>query len=338
LRRRRACTAVVAVAVSAALWGAAARARAADAARPGAADSPTVAARVAPAEGLVGDRLTLTITAVGPRSTPVNLPTNVPLGPFSLLDRQDEEKDLGDGRMSRTFTLFIAAYEPGALEVPAIDVTYLGSDGHVLSARTTPVAVTIKSLLANEPEPALKENAPPVTVLEEDLLLLYIAGGLLAAALGALLSLWVRRRLRARASVRPAPPPRPAHELALERLDQLAAQGFTPDADYRPFYFAVSEIVREYLGARFGFESLELTTEELLFELRKRAARAVIMGEVAGWLTACDLVKFAKISPSAEEARGTFETAVRIVEGTRPRPDPQAHPETLPTDKERARA
>ena len=33
-------------------------------------------------------------------------------------------------------------------------------------------------------------------------------------------------------------------------------------------------------------------------------------------------MKFAKISPSATEARGALETALRIVTTTRPRPEP----------------
>jgi hypothetical protein len=290
------------------------------------ADAPTVSARVDKNEGRVGDIIQLTITSVAPDTTPVNLPRTIELGPFSELDDQNrklEEKDLGDGKKQRRFTLAIAAYEPGDLTIPGVEVTYIGKRGDVLSARTEPVAVKITSLLANEPEPALKDNAPPVRVFQRDLLLVYIAGALAAAGLGAAIALFVRRRMRARASLRPAPPPRPPHEIALERLDRLGAAGLAEDADHRPFHFALSEIIREYLGARFGFDSLELTTEELLDELRQHAGRELLLGEVAGWLSMGDLVKFAKISPSATEARGALETAIRIVESTRPRPEPQ---------------
>src|SRR6185369_3812443 len=139
-----------------------------------------------------------------------------------------------------------------------------------------------------------------------DLLLAYIGGGVVAAALGALLAFAIVRRMRARVALRPGPPPRPAHEIALERLDRLGSYGFFENADNRPFYFAVSEIIREYLGARFGFDSLELTTDELLEELTRRADNQLVKGEIARWLASCDLVKFAKTSPSAAEARGTL--------------------------------
>lgn len=306
-------------------------------ARPAAEVPITVSARTDKAEARVGDVVTLIVTAVGPLATPVNLPRSLELSPFAELDDQNrklEERDLGDGKMRREFRVFVAAYEPGELTLPGIEVTYIGKSGEVLSTKTLPIEVKIVSLIANEPEPALKDNAPPVRVLQQDLLLVYIAAALGAAGLGALVAILVRRRLRARASLRPEPPPRPAHEIALERLDRLGASGFTEDGDHRPFYFSVSEVIRDYLGGRFGFDSLEMTTEELMEELRRRAPRELVMGEVEGWLTAGDLVKFAKISPSATEARGALETAIRIVESTRPRPQPQVPAGELPSAPE----
>jgi hypothetical protein len=281
-------------------------------------DAPTVAARADRAEAHVGDPIHLELVAIGKSTVPVNLPSTLELGPFSLLDRQESEQNLGDGRIKRQFTLTIAAYEPGSKQVPALEVTYLGPRGDVRTARTAPVTVKIGSLTANEPEPAIKDAAPPVRVMEENLWPAYIAGGLCAAGLGALLTMLIVRRLRARRGERPGPPPRPAHEVALERLDRLGAYGFLENADNRPFYFAVSEIIRDYLGGRYGFDSLELTTDELIAELRRQAGRELFLSEIQGWLSACDLVKFAKISPSATEARGALESAIRIVTATRP--------------------
>jgi hypothetical protein len=139
------------------------------------------------------------------------------------------------------------------------------------------------------------------------------------------IALLLRRRLRQRKKQVVAPPPRPAHVVALERLDGLGAT-LASSTDLRPFVFELSEIIREYLGGRFGFDSLELTTEELVFKLRRRvsveAMPGLVLGEVEGWLSGCDLVKFAKLSPTSAEARGALETAIRIVEATRPRPEP----------------
>lgn len=320
MRRAReiALCAAVAFAAVATLGVGAARAEA-DAAAPETPDpdAPTVTARVDRAEAHVGDPIHLEVVAIAKSSVPVNLPSTLELGGFSLLDRKDGEQALGDGRMRRVYTLTVATYAPGEKMVPPVEVTYLGPRGDVRTVRTAPVPVKIASLIANEPEPALKDAAPPVTVMVQNLWPAYAAGALVAAALGALVTFLIVRRLRARRGARPGPPPRPAHEVALEKLDRLGAYGFLENADNRPFYFAVSEVIREYLGARYGFDSLELTTDELMSELRRHAGREMVLSEVEGWLAGCDLVKFAKISPSAGEARGALESAIRIVTATR---------------------
>jgi hypothetical protein len=300
------------------------------------ADAPTVAVRTDRAEAHVGDKIGFAITSVGPRAMPVVLPANLELGQFTELSRTLQESDLGDGKMRREFTLGIAAYEPGNLEIPPVELTYFGPDGSVKSVRTQAVPVTIKSLIANEPEPKLKENADSVPVVERNYLLLYVTGALAAAGIGALIALVVRRRLRARRPAAPALPPRPAHEVAMEKLDRLGAL-LSEGGDLRPFTFQLSEAIREYLGGRFGFDSLELTTEELVAVMRRVPAhetRGVLGSEIEGWLSGCDLVKFAKVSPSPEQARGALETAIRMVEATRP------HPELSPPipDTEGARA
>lgn len=301
-----------------------------------AADAPTVTARTEKAEAHVGDAVAFTITSIGPRAMPVVLPANLDLGPFSELSRTLEEKDLGDGKMSRAFNLRIAAYEPGSVEIPSVELTYFGQDGAVKSVRTQAIPFTITSLIANEPEPKLKDNAAPMPVVQRDYLLVYIAGGLLAAGLGAVIALLVRRRLRNRKPAPPPIPPRPAHEVAMEKLDRLGGL-LAEGGDLRPFYFQLSEAIREYLGGRFGFDSLEMTTEELAVRVRRvplESSRGVVASEIEGWLSACDLVKFAKVSPSAEQARGSLETAIRMVEATRPR---QELPPSAPPGPEVAR-
>ena len=296
-------------------------------------DAPTVAARADKAEAHVGDPIRVSVVTVARSGVPVNLPGTFDLGPFSLLGRDEtSEQNLGDGRIRREFAMRVAAYEPGPAELPPIDVTYLGPGGEVKTIHTAPIAIKIASLIANEPEPVIKDAATTVSVMEENRLPLYIAGGVAAAALGALLTFLIVRKLRARPGERAGPPPRPAHEVALERLDRLGAYGFLENADNRPFYFAVSEVIRDYLGARYRFDSLEMTTDELVAELRGHAGRELasfMLTEVESWLSACDLVKFAKISPTAAEARGALESAIRIVTTTRAAPVATA---TAPAD------
>ena len=120
----------------------------------------------------------------------------------------------------------------------------------------------------------------------------------------------------------------------MEKLDRLGAHLAT-GGDLRPFYFELSEAIREYLGGRFGFNSLEMTTEELvatMHDVPAQALHGVVVSEIEGWLSGCDLVKFAKVAPSPEQARGALETAILLVASTKPRPEPQP-PIAAPTEE-----
>ena len=140
------------------------------------ADAPTVTVRTDKTQAHVGDAITFTITSIGPRTMPVVLPVNLELSPFSELSRNLEEKDLGDGKMSRQFNLSVAAYEPGSFEIPSVELTYFSHDGNVRSLHTQALPLVITSLLANEAEPKLKDNADSLPVVQRDYLAVYIAG------------------------------------------------------------------------------------------------------------------------------------------------------------------
>ncbi len=268
---------------------------------------------------MIGDVVKLTVTAVSARRIPVNLPANLDLSPFEIIDRQETEALLDEDKFRREFVFQIAAFDTGELTVPALSLTYLAQKGAVRSVSTEPLPLTIKSMLANEPEAALKANAAPVPVWQEVHWPFYVVGGLVAALLGGLLGSYWWSRWRRREKVVPVVPPRPAHEVALERLERLGA-GLSTHEDLRPFYFELSEVLREYFGARYGFESLELTTEELMEELRRHSDIPLVLSQVEGWLSSCDLVKFARVDASESEAQAALETGIQFVTSTQPPP------------------
>src|SRR5690606_16244569 len=130
---------------------------------------------------------------------------------------------------------------------------------------------------------------------------LVLLAGIVAAAIR-----W-RRKLRRRPHPQPGAAPArvvPAAERAFARLDALEAAGHlrapgTSDGA-RLFAFELSELLREYLAARFDIDALEATTAELL----ERAAPLPLPPAALDWLRAgceeLDVTKFATGSLSPE--------------------------------------
>jgi hypothetical protein len=74
--------------------------------------------------------------------------------------------------------------------------------------------------------------------------------------------------------------------------------------------------VRRYLNARFGVETMDRTTHELLDEMTRRHER---VDGLEALLNEADLVKFAKFKPDAPSAQRALDAARAIVVATTPR-------------------
>src|SRR5262249_31796986 len=115
----------------------------------------------------------------------------------------------------------------------------------------------------------------------------------------------------------PAAPPRPEHEVAYAELERLLNSNLLDKGKVKEFYIELAEIIRRYLGARYGVDTLDRTTSEILEALRATRAPGKAMARISGFLAACDLVKFAKHVPEQDETRRTVEGAYRLVDETK---------------------
>ena len=101
------------------------------------------------------------------------------------------------------------------------------------------------------------------------------------------------------------------------RLARLAASDLLDTGAFAAYYTELSETLREYLGGRFGFDSMDLTTTELTQRLKRVRLEGLILEEVVVMLGDFDLVKFAKVEPAPEAAREALRQVERMVERTR---------------------
>lgn len=125
--------------------------------------------------------------------------------------------------------------------------------------------------------------------------------------------LW--RRWRKKASEVPATPPIPPQVRARRLLDEALALLSEP----KLFTIRVSDALRQYLEARFEFHAPERTTEEFLYELQNtRLLNTDQKERLSEFLSACDLVKFAKYEPTEVELRNLHGSALRLVNETEP--------------------
>jgi hypothetical protein len=284
--------------------------------------APTITTRADRAKVQLGEPFHLVITVIHKPDMKVELPASVELGEgfAEMAARTQTSAVEKDGLVKTTLTLTLGALETGTQTVPGLALGYSVKGEH-RQITTSAVSLEVSTVVGSGKE-ELRPAAQPVTVLERDLTLLWVAAGVVGAGLLAF-AVWLllrkaqARRPGARARSGKTAPPLPPDEAALARLRALASSGKLDAEDRRPVYFELSEILREYLGARYGFDALELTTEELLAALGTRAP-ADVVAEVGEWLRAGDLVKYARVPSGRDEAAAALAQAVTLVERTRP--------------------
>ena len=85
----------------------------------------------------------------------------------------------------------------------------------------------------------------------------------------------------------------------------------------RAAVFELSEIVRDYLGKRLQFPALDLTTDEVVDELKRRRILGLDLAGLRDDFAWQDLVKFAKAEPGPEDCVHAIDRAASLVDRAR---------------------
>jgi hypothetical protein len=279
-----------------------------------AAERYAVQVGVEPQPVAFGDEVNLVITITRPRDEQLLLPDDItgsdelPRAP----QPPQRQVQLLDGELSQeTLRIPFLALGLDKLSTPALSLP-IGST--TLSIAAQPVRVTpidLPEFADAGPEgakPTLDGHADVLLYAVEDWRPLVILSWVVAAAVAWLLLWWSLRRRRARvgAVIMPPPPPRPAHELALARLEALLQSGLLTRAECQPFVTQLmDDVLRGYVTDRFAMAAGARTTRELVSELlglSQTGDVAVDVPMVEGLLSDADVVKFAQGNVSVTRA------------------------------------
>ena len=278
-----------------------------------------VRAEVTPSQVRLGEPFTLTIEVTDRPSERYELMRDFSLGPdVDVLDIQPSRTPAGDGLEVTRFTLRAALFALGEQALPTLRLQATGPDGDKRLDIDGPSIVGLGAI-AEEDEAGYADILPPVQVGIASYLLLWILLGALAA-LGLFFG-GVRLVRHLRSRPRKAPPPKPLdplHVRALAALHGLREEDLPSQGRERELFFRLSEIERGYLGERYGFSALDMTTGELLAALGRLHTPGLDFACFERHCQEGDFVRFAKAPVPASACKRAIEEAIGLVQATTP--------------------
>jgi hypothetical protein len=279
----------------------------------------SVRSRVYPATMTIGGEIKVFYEVLRPSDVKLKPPTEkLKADPFEVkLVRVLETKPVA-GDYKDTIVLTVTVFETGELTFPSVPIGYETSRGARDNVWTKPLKIKVTPVSRAED----KKIKPIKDILPSDLRALRAAllGALalvLFAVLGALV--WRRRQTR-KAKIDPETLKAP-HERALLELGRLEKKPLLEEGLKKDYYGGLTQVLKTYLGRQFGFAAADLTTAEILQEVKGGPMDEIARRELKEFLDDADLVKFAGFSPSPEQTERSTERVREIVRRTTPKPE-----------------
>lgn len=280
-----------------------------------------VKGRVVPQQARIGEPFVYEIILTHAKDQSFDLQPPKELEQFELMEQSRQRVDGKDGSVT-TFRLKMSAFELGVLTLPEF-VFGLTAPG---VNQTVSVPGMQVEVLGTLPKDADKQGAnlfdfqPPTEVPIRSWRLVYMLLGLIAAGLiGWGIVKWIRRPRPQVAVVKPLAP---LNVRTLEALDKLKAEDLPAHGHVKDFYFRLSEIIRGYLGERYGFEALECTSPELIASLRKLRTPGLPEDKLMRFVSESDMVKYAKAEATPESCAQSIAFGYELVDKTYVPPAP----------------
>ena len=279
--------------------------------------------KAAEGEFTVGDIVPLTLEATYPSGYQVILPRlPVSWGPFEVRSQSPAvvvERD--DGSSSIRQTIEVVLFAPGEHSTPELLVTVREPSGGITDIAAPMATVTVASVLGDD-DLELRDIRPQAALPVPPLWPWFAAAFSLIVTVGAAVYYILSRRKPAAEETVPFVDPRSSYERALDELNEIEGMGLPSEGRLMEHYIRVSDCIREYVEGAFGLPAIDLTTDEVRKGLRGTAMQPEPSRWTVGLLEDCDLVKFAKYAPGASEPDVLIDRARRILEATRPEPEP----------------
>ena len=213
--------------------------------------------------------------------------------------------------------LTLMTFDTGQIQLPAVGLTYAQSfdDPNRLLAYTDPInlySTTIAVDTTMAYKPIVEPIAAPIRMKE---VFPWILAVLLAVLLG--LGIWFfvkRRKVHVDENgIIIRGPVIPPYDKAVDDLKRLREEKMWQSGKVKEYFSSLTDIAREYIEGQFGVNAVEMTTDDILEEIKPLHFSKETYNKLKDTMEVADLVKFAKYSASTLESDTALSSMTEFV-------------------------
>lgn len=202
-------------------------------------------------------------------------------------------------------TLTLMTFDTGRVQLPSVALTYAKSfdDPMRMQALTDPVDLFVTTITVDTTQsyrPIVEPITEPVSMKD---VFPWLLGLLLLVLIGFGIWFFLKHRKpkvdeNGHVVSGPVVPP---YTKAIDDLENLRQQKLWQSGKMKEYFSSLTDIAREYIEGQFGVNAVEMTTDDILEEIKPLRFNEQIYGKLKDTMELADLVKFAKYSASSLE-------------------------------------
>ena len=269
---------------------------------------------------LVGEQTRLTFTVAQMRDRQVCAPvfSDTIVSGLEIVERLPLDTQLADDGLLLVSQSYVLTSFDSALYFIDAQPFVDGAD----TLYSNPLSLKVVSIPVDTAQHAIADikpvYAPPFDWPLFWLIVLITLGVVALAVIGFFVYRYVKRHAAPSAEVAEPQDLRPAHEIALERLDVIKAEKLWQQNRAKEYHTQLTDVVRDYIARRFGICAVEQTSAEILAGIQPELnGQKTVYADLKTLLTTSDLVKFAKYKPLVSEDEKSLALAYQFVEATK---------------------
>ena len=284
------------------------------------AQKASVRATVQPSEILIGEQALINLQVIAPKDMEILFPVyqDTIVNGLEVLSMGNSDTTIVDNVRTINVKYLVTSFDSTLYYIPSmpisdgVDTIYSNSFGLKVTApelKDSTLAylermkagetdsIDFNELQLNDIKPIQKAPFSWKDLLS--LLWIPLIILILLAIIGAIIYLIIKKNKKGYFFT--PPPLLPPHLRAMKSLDKIKEEKIWQQERYKEFYTQLTDVLRRYINERYGINSLEMTSGEILSIIRTKAEEDSVYNNLKQVLSVADLVKFAKYKPFNDE-------------------------------------